>query len=287
MPVLNAAPRAIEDTPSGTKNDPGRGILRIVRQGPRSIVSRAFASSPLKLLMPRNHGPAAWVYTSSYGGGLVDGDALHLDLRIGRGAMGFLSTQASTKVYRSPRGCSAEGTYHVDAGGALVVVPDPIMCFAQSTYRQQQHFEISGDAGLVAVDWISSGRRAAGERWAFDRYSTHTTIIVDERIVLRDALLLAASDGSIGDRLERFNVICAIVVAGARVAAYAERLLSAVAQTPISVRSDLIVGASPVGDDGAILRIAGVSTERVGLALREYLSFVPPLLGDDPWARKW
>ena len=29
---------------------------------------------PLRLLTPANHGHAAWVYTSSYGGGLVDGD---------------------------------------------------------------------------------------------------------------------------------------------------------------------------------------------------------------------
>jgi hypothetical protein len=31
----------------------------------------------------------------------------------------------------------------------------------------------------------------------------------------------------------------------------------------------------------------GTSVEAVGRAAREYLRFVPALLGDDPWSRKW
>ena len=37
--------------------------------------------------MPDNHGHAAWVYTSSYGGGIVGGDALHLDIEVGAEAL--------------------------------------------------------------------------------------------------------------------------------------------------------------------------------------------------------
>jgi urease accessory protein len=47
------------------------------------------------------------------------------------------------------------------------------------------------------------------------------------------------------------------------------------------------VSALPIGDDGCILRVAGVSTEQVGRTLREALRFVPAHLGDDPWTRKW
>ena len=51
----------------------GSGSVRISRAGARSLVTRARAVSPLRLLMPRNHGCGAWLYTSTYGGGLVDG----------------------------------------------------------------------------------------------------------------------------------------------------------------------------------------------------------------------
>src|SRR5687768_4572798 len=89
-----------------TQRLPGRGRLRVVRAGGRSVVTRAYATSPLRLLTPANHGSAAWIYTSSYGGGFVDGDRVELDVEVAEGAAAFVSTQAATKVYRSPNGTS-------------------------------------------------------------------------------------------------------------------------------------------------------------------------------------
>ena len=50
------------------------GVLGFRREGRTTIVSRAYAASPLRVLMPNNHGHAAWVFLVSLGGGLVDGD---------------------------------------------------------------------------------------------------------------------------------------------------------------------------------------------------------------------
>src|SRR5688572_14237285 len=74
---------------------PGRGELEIVRGPRRSVVCCALATSPLRLLLPANHGQAAWIYTATYGGGLVDGDSMSLGVTVGPGASAFLSTQAS------------------------------------------------------------------------------------------------------------------------------------------------------------------------------------------------
>jgi urease accessory protein len=43
----------------------------------RSDVHRARSAGPLRLLTPRA-GAAAWIVTSTYGGGLVDGDQVAL-----------------------------------------------------------------------------------------------------------------------------------------------------------------------------------------------------------------
>src|ERR1700694_2311206 len=91
--------------------------LSIERAGERSVVRTSFATSPLRLLTPRNHGRAAWVYTSTLGGGLVNGDRLQLDLSVGAGAACLLSTQGETRVYRSPRGCSNQLRAKVEDGG--------------------------------------------------------------------------------------------------------------------------------------------------------------------------
>jgi hypothetical protein len=36
-----------------------------------------------------------------------------------------------------------------------------------------------------------------------------------------------------------------------------------------------------------VARVLGVSLGAVAAAIRQWLSFVPAALGDDPWRRKW
>src|SRR5690349_4466504 len=109
---------------------PGEAILEVARGEARSVVLRAAARSPLRLLLPRNHGDAIWAYQSSLGGGLVDGDDVTLRVRVGAGAAALVATQASTKVYRSPRGCRQRVDAEVGDGGLLVLLPDPVVCYA-------------------------------------------------------------------------------------------------------------------------------------------------------------
>jgi urease accessory protein len=259
----------------------------VARRESQSVVTRAFATSPLRLLTPANHGHAAWVYTSNYGGGLVDGDRVVIDVEVESGAAAFVSTQASTKVYRSPRGTSAELRGRVGPDGLLIVAPDPVVCFAGARYRQVQRFQVADSAALVVIDCVLSGRCAAGERWAFSEYRSLIEISMGDRLLVHDALALRASDGDLARRLGRFDVLAVAVVAGRALHGEVESLLAAASRYPVARRADQLIMASSVGEDGCILRVAGTSGEQVGRTLRELLRFIPARLGDDPWRRKW
>src|SRR3989442_2941008 len=115
---------------------PTAARLVFERVGPRSVVRSAFATSPLRLLTPSNHGHAAWAYTSTLGGGLVDGDEIRLDVRVGRDAAAVLATQGQNRVYRSARGCRSELAAEVEEGALLALLPDPTVCFAGARYAQ-------------------------------------------------------------------------------------------------------------------------------------------------------
>jgi urease accessory protein len=266
---------------------PGTGVLDVARVEHRSVVRRAYATSPLRLLLPRNHGAAAWVYLSSYGGGLVGGDELSLTVHVGPDASAFVSSQAATKIYRSQAPTSVHLDATVAAGGQLVLWPDPVVCFAGSTYRQRQRIDLAAGAGLVLVDAMSSGRRASGERWRFDEYTSELSIASEGRLVLRDALRLAAADGDIAARMGRFDVLASAAIVGRRWTAAIEQTLAAVAAQPVERQADILVAAAPIRDAGCVLRVAGRSIEQVSAVVRRYLSFVSSFLTDDPWARKW
>lgn len=274
------------------KPAPRRGVVAVTR-GPRgSTVTRAYAESPLKWLTPATRGEAAWVFAASYGGGLVGGDHLDVEVDVDAGAAVFLSTQASTKVYRSAAGASTRLAARVAAGGLLVSLPDPVVCFASSDYRQTQTFAIDASAGLVALDWMTSGRRGSGERWAFDAYASTTRLHVGDRLVLHDAVRLSATDGDLVARAGRVDVLAVIVVAGERLAAEAARVVANVSTVPVERRAAVVLSAAPLpgltlAPPGCVVRIAGEHVEEVRGVVRRLLDFVPGLLGDDPWARKW
>jgi len=266
---------------------PGTGFLDVARVERRSVVQRAFATSPLRLLTPKNHGAAAWVYASSYGGGLVGGDDLRLTVRVGPDASVFLSSQASTKVYRSQARASLHLDAEVASGGQLVLWPDPVVCFAGSAYRQEQRVALAADAGLVLVDTMSSGRRGSGERWQFLEYASRLRVAYDGRPLLLDALRLSPDEGDLAARMGRFDVLSTVVIAGPRWSDAAQQVLATVNDRAVERRADVLIAGSQLQGGGCLLRIAGRSVEQVTRLVRGYLSGVSTLLNDDPWARKW
>jgi urease accessory protein len=253
------------------------------------VLTRAIAASPLRLLHPANSGRAAWVYAATYGGGLLGGDVIAIDVNVGPGAAGLLSTQASTKIYRSDAPVRQQLRARVDEDGLLALLPDPVTPFAASRYTQEQQIDLSPGASLIAIDWMTAGRLSSGERWQFDAFVTRTWLRRDGRVILHDATRLDNDDAGDGvaRRMGRFNCVGWAVVIGPAVRAAALRLAGSLGGVPVPKRADLLLSAAPLEDDGVLLRVAGTSAQQVGAVLRQHLNFVPSLLGDDPWRTRF
>jgi len=227
---------------------------------------------------------------SSFGGGLVAGDETRLAIKLGAQARCFVTTQASTKVYRNPVGrpCGHAIRASLGGGSQLILVPDPVQAFGGSHYRQSQEFHLEPGSGLVLVDWFCSGRLARGERWAFTRFESRNEVFLGSERLLLDSLLLDPSDGPLDGphRLGRFNCLALIMIVGEPLSEAAGRVLEARASQPIAPRASLVCSFSPVRS-GALIRLAGERVEEVAGELHQCLAFLPHLLGDDPWVRKW
>ena len=243
--------------------------------------------SPAKLIETKRRGPACWVYAATLGGGVVGGDDIGVRADVTAGARALLTTQASTKVYRSLRPSRQSLTANVDAGALLAVVPDPIVCFAGAHFTQSQRYGLHADASLVMVDWMTSGRHAAGERWAFSRYESRFDVRRSAQRIFVDALVLEPNIDSVAERMGRFDVLLTAVMTGPLIAGAAADIVNRVSQSPIAAEADLIMSAAPLRDGGALLRMAGSSVEQMGRALRVHLAFLSPLIGGDLWSRKW
>ncbi|KAK7232464.1 urease accessory protein F [Aureococcus anophagefferens] len=140
---------------------------------------------------------AACAVLSSLGGGLLGGDVVEVDVDVGAGATLWFGSQSSNKIYRKKRRrgpTRVDARYRVAGGGLLVVAPDPTVPYARSRYRGTTRLALDEDARAVVVEWLGSGRAAAGERWAFDEFAAEVAVFRGEECLCVDAVSLGGGD---------------------------------------------------------------------------------------------
>ncbi|KAL9936678.1 hypothetical protein V8E36_004746 [Tilletia maclaganii] len=217
----------------------GRGLAVLrsdssLARSPRAIFSHLEFAFPLKLIHPRTSShnanaqiqPAsnavAALYIVSYGGGLVSGDQVELDIDVGSACTLLTLTQGSTKVFKmrtrsATRKEDIEWTsqyfrYLVRPEACLLVLPDPVTPYSSARYAQTQRFDIrsASTSSLLVLDWFTPGRvyydpaspqqpvreskarrsGKEGELWDFLAYSSRNEFRIEGKVIARDALLL-------------------------------------------------------------------------------------------------
>jgi urease accessory protein len=277
--------------------------VAVVGRGPtRSDVLRARGAGPLRLLCPRAAGGAAWIVTSSLGGGLVDGDAVALEVTVGPGATCIVTSQASTKIYRGASSLRTE--VQVRGDGVALVVPDPVVPFEGARFEQATAIALDAGASLALADVVTAGRVAYGERWSAARVATSLELTIAGERVLLDRLLLEGGRAR-ARSLRRFEALGTAVLAGPRFADLAAAELARLAEAPIVRGAPIVVAGSPIGAagsaagsaaggaaggaaaSGALFRVAGERVEAVAGAVRDLLRAACARARQDPWARRW
>jgi urease accessory protein len=264
----------------------GTANLKLSCAGSNTVLERVFATSPVKLFSTSARGTSCWIYAATLGGGFVGGDEVRMSLEVGAGATALLTTQASTKVYRSLKPARQTISGRVEDAALLAVVPDPVVCFADADFSQDQTYWLAPLGNIVVVDWMTSGRQASGERWMFERYASRIRIERDGTLIVFDSITLEHERESVVARMGRFNVCATVIINGPRLEEAAAGIVAETAGMPVRASADLVESASRIRG-GVLVRAMGASVEQVGRLIRERLEFLVPFLGDDPWRRKW
>ncbi|OVA05553.1 Urease accessory protein UreD [Macleaya cordata] len=287
------------------------GFVVVEKVRGKSTVTRCFSKYPLKFIVPNKVGSsktdAVWIYTLTYGGGIVSGDCVSCSLTIGDGCTTVLTTQSSTKVYKSVGSKCSEQCLEARIGrdALLVIIPDPVTCFSTARYSQKQIFRIGLDSSVVIVDWITSGRHESGEKWDFELYkSTNNIFSEDDQPLFLDAVLLErGSITTIAERMQDYQVIAMVILVGPKlknvqnqVQEEVKRIMSEQFYIPSTLgrynktnsgltKPTFIASSSAFGPKGIglVVRIAATTTESVYKFLQHQLASMEPLLGVSPY----
>jgi len=251
----------------------------------QTFLTTLSATAPLRLLAPSfpTVPRAAAVCLVTFGGGLVDGDRIDLDVHVERDATLTLFTQSSTKVFRGH--ASQHIRAKVDDGGTLVLLPDFVAAFEDAHYTQRIEIELGPEASCVVLDGFTSGRPAFGERWKMRALDLRLRVTRTTSSILNDALRL--DHPAHFTALARFDAIATLLALGPR----ASSVAAAILHEPIQPPSDqLLAVASPLArapKDGAILRLAASSPEVLLSAVRRRLRNLPEIDAVDPFTSRF
>ncbi|KAL3520376.1 hypothetical protein ACH5RR_018525 [Cinchona calisaya] len=293
------------------------GKIVVERVGGKSTATHCYSKYPLKFIIPNKVSPsqtdAVWIYTITYGGGIVSGDSIKFDITVGDGCTTVLTTQASTKVYKSVGSKYSEQVLEARIGNdaLLAVIPDPVTCFSTAKYSQTQVFKVLPDSSLLIVDWITSGRHGRGEKWDFEYYKSKNHIFseANEPLFLDTILLEQGICSSIAERMQDYQVIAMVVLLGPKLKFVQDQIQENVKNLmsqqlhipsgsverygdthndlyltkPTFIASCSVFGRKCPQGTGLVVRIAAVTTESVYSFLQCQLSGLDSLLGVSPY----
>ncbi|KAE9592423.1 putative urease accessory protein UreD [Lupinus albus] len=289
------------------------GSVVVEKVGGRSSVTSCLSRYPLKFVIPRKVGSSktdvVWVYALTYGGGIVSGDHILCKFSVEDACTMVLTTQASTKVYKSEGSKVSQQILEARVGSnaLLAIIPDPVTCFSTARYYQKQILSVSSDSNLVIVDWITSGRYESGEKWDFDLYrSTNNIFLEDGQPLFLDTILLDKEKmGSIQEHMQDYQVIAMIILLGPKmqcvqnlVQDHVKKLMSEQLQlSPAALRHQrdkadhsmskpsFVASCSVFGPKkiGLVVRVAAMTTESVYMFLRHQLAPLEVMLGVPPY----
>lgn len=184
--ALNLAPENSECR--APISQPVHGVLHLrfratARHGqPLTVVDTLAQTPPLQVVRSfRLADGGALVHLHNVSGGVLGGDQLQTTIDVATGAQAQLTTTGATRIYRQRAGYGAaeqELIAHVGPGALLEYLPDPVIPYATSAYRQRTRFVLADDAGLFAWEIMAPGRMARGESFAYDQLAWETTVEV-------------------------------------------------------------------------------------------------------------
>jgi urease accessory protein len=172
-----------------------RSVARHLHQGPLRILQSLYPEGDAVCHNVLVHPPS----------GLVGGDTLDMQVTVGSGAHGLVTTPGATRFYRSEAGLAAQQVHaRVEPGARLEWLPLEAIAYNQCDALNRAVFDLAPGAEMMTWDITALGLPAADLPFAQGRFRQHLEIpgVWLERGTLNadDARLMDSPLGLAGQR---------------------------------------------------------------------------------------
>jgi len=171
------------------------GYLRIVaaRKREKTILKESFAEGAFKITRSvyLTTSGEAYFYIMNPGGGYLDGDFYKIDIYLEEAAEAVVTTQSSTKIYKTPLShATQELTIYLKKGSVLEFLPDPVIAYEHARFKQRTIVQMEQGASLIYADIYTPGWAADGTHFQYDLLQSKMEVYMDHKLILFDHIKL-------------------------------------------------------------------------------------------------
>jgi urease accessory protein len=256
------------------------GTIHCKKQGNNAVLTKITSTYPLRLMesksYQKNH---CVVYLLSYGGGLVSGDVIELQICLEEHCNLSILSPASQKAFKNT-GNKYSGQIinaSIATGALLAILPEPVVCFQDAVYKQRQVFDLAKNSSILFLDWLTAGRYSVGEIWKFNSFLSEAVFKYDNAVILHDAWLLENDKVQmVKERMGDYRCIANVVMIGPKLDRAVELVTKEhqkrVLRANKSRMDDVIWSVTALDLDcpGIVIRAASIHT----LFMREFLKSI-------------
>ncbi|MBA3442209.1 MAG: urease accessory protein UreD [Pyrinomonadaceae bacterium] len=246
----------------------GRTVLAVCEQQPPLKVVRAFPSGDGGTL----------IHLHNLSGGVLGGDRLEMIAEVGPEARAQLTSTGATRLYRSRVETPAAlqiNKISVGENGLLEYLPDELIPFAGSRYRQETKIELAQSAGLFWWETVAPGREARGELFDYESLQIKLDITAEGKPLALERIKLEPGKRPLASlvRLGSYRYFSSFYIC--RVGQNATRWLELEKQLAELARqltrpSETLWGVSTLAAHGLIVRALSVKGRDIASGLRDF-----------------
>jgi urease accessory protein len=225
-------------------------------------------------------------YILNPGGGYVDGDRYRLDIELAEDAKLLLTTQSSTKVYKTRHTAPVqEMEIRIKKGSFLEYVPDPLIAYRYAQYKQRTTIQMERGSTLLLTEIVTPGWSPDGELFSYNQLRLKTDIYLDGELAVYDQIRLNPSEQDVTGigLLEGYTHFGSMIVVGEQMTPdFLDELYEAMDAGSAPCR----IGLSLLPVPGFSVRVLASSTQEIerlfaacqGLVREQWLGLQPVFL---------
>lgn len=243
---------------------------KLTSQG-KTQLDHYFVSPPFKVLTLPTQDPA-WQHSlnamqMSASPGLLANDEIEIEITLAEQTALSLGTQAFTRVQAMNEGEVARQNTLIRLAphSKLFYLPHPLVLHKMSGLIQKTRIELSENSQLIYGEIVAVGRVLNGERFAFQRFSSHLQIYQQNRPLLHDCIqwFPHQMDLTALSQMEEFSHQGSLVFFDLRKTNSEIKPLVQQIQTDIAELNSMLVGVSQLNEQGLIVRVLGHRSEQI------------------------